>query len=248
MEFLFILFLLVIFFAWISSDSTPTKPKSDQDKEAKPESPRPEQKSQYDNHAGANTASSSVNHRQSSAKSSAKNTTASWRQQEQSNEDLRNAGPLKARGDGYELFIGRKFEQKGDLVIYNGFLRGYGDQGVDLVVISKKTKTVTLVQCKNWQRFPFTVEHIASIHGKLSSYQADYFDIDHEAINHYLALKREGSEISKLINASKNYMTRKSLYLASDKVVNLQVGEYLQMMAENIFRYKDMKMVIQPLN
>tara|TARA_R110002072_G_scaffold271879_1_gene431902 strand:- start:3875 stop:4618 length:744 start_codon:yes stop_codon:yes gene_type:complete len=243
MEFLFILFILFVLVSWLSSSSNPTNSESHQDEE-KPASHKPEEKRQHSDHAAANTSSSKFKHRKSSAKSS----TFSCQHQEKSNEDLRKADPLKARGDGYELYIGRKFEQKGDLVIYNGFLRGYDDQGVDLVVISKRTKSITLVQCKNWQRYLFTVDHIISIYKKLTSYQADYFDIDHEAINHYLALKRPKPEINELINDSKNYITRKSLYLASDKVVNLQVGEHLQMMSENIFRYKDMKMVIQPLN
>ena len=43
--------------------------------------------------------------------------------------------PLKEKGDNYERFIGRKFEEKGELVIYNGFIRGYKDKGVDIISI-----------------------------------------------------------------------------------------------------------------
>lgn len=46
-----------------------------------------------------------------------------WRQQEADNEKVRESDVLKSRGDGYELHIGRMFERKGDLVIYNGMIR-----------------------------------------------------------------------------------------------------------------------------
>lgn len=46
-----------------------------------------------------------------------------WRQQEADNEKARETDVLKSRGDGYELHIGRMFERKGDLVIYNGMIR-----------------------------------------------------------------------------------------------------------------------------
>ena len=49
---------------------------------------------------------------------------------------------FKQKGDKYEKFIGKKFEEKGDLVIYNGFINGYADQGVDIICISTTTKTI----------------------------------------------------------------------------------------------------------
>ena len=87
-----------------------------------------------------------------------------WRRQEADNQAQRQQQPLKAMGDAYELHIGRRFEQKGDLVIYNGFLRGYIDQGVDLIVISKKDQVTHLIQCKHWKRYEFTLKHLNEIY------------------------------------------------------------------------------------
>ena len=51
--------------------------------------------------------------------------------------------PFKEKGDLYEKFIGQAFEKKGELVIYNGFIYGYDDKGVDIISISLKTKIAT---------------------------------------------------------------------------------------------------------
>jgi|SaaInlV_200m_DNA_4_1039719.scaffolds.fasta_scaffold11599_1 hypothetical protein len=178
----------------------------------------------------------------------AKKTTSpdySFLQQEADNEAMRQTEPLKARGDGYELLIGRQFEQKGDLVIYNGFIRGYNDQGVDLIVISKRNRSVNLVQCKNWLRYEITVERVAEIYEKLCHYTPDYFTIPYEQIRYYSALPKTESEINEQVELSRDYTIRKSLYISSDRVVNLELGEHLTMTGENIFRYQDMKMVVK---
>jgi len=183
--------------------------------------------------------------RQKQAKKRTQQKAKPWQQQEAANEALRQAEPLKARGDGYELFIGREFEQRGDLVIYNGFIRGYGDQGVDLIVISKKNRSVNLVQCKNWFRYKLTVERMVEIYEKLVNYTPDYFDIPYEQITYYQAIPKERHLIDEWIEQSREYPIRKSLYIASDRVVDLTLGEHLKMTAENIFRYKEMKMVVK---
>jgi hypothetical protein len=166
-------------------------------------------------------------------------------EQEANNQAQRQAEPLKARGDAYELFIGRQFELNGDLVIYNGFIRGYGDNGVDLIVISRRSRSVNLVQCKHWRRFAVTVERVAQVYDKLNRYQPDYHDLDSESISYYLAIDRPDSEIKQWLDESRHYPLRKSLYIASERVVELTLGEHLTMTAENIFRYKDMKMVVK---
>ena len=166
-------------------------------------------------------------------------------EQEAHNQAQREAEPLKARGDAYELFIGRQFELNGDLVIYNGFLRGYGDNGVDLIVISRRNRSVNLVQCKHWRRFSITVERVAEVYDKLSRYQPDYHELDSESINFYLAITRPAREIRQWLEESRSFILRKTLYIASERVVELTLGEHLTMTGENIFRYKDMKMVVK---
>jgi len=41
-----------------------------------------------------------------------------------------------------------------------------------------------------------------------------------------------------------NYTIQKTLYISSDKVVNLEVGKYLTLIKNNIFKYRDMKIVV----
>ncbi len=166
-------------------------------------------------------------------------------QREAANEIQRQTQPLKARGDGYELLIGRQFEQQGDLVIYNGFIRGYRDGGVDLLVISRRQRSLHLVQCKHWLRYAVTVERVAEIYDKLNRYQPDFADLSSAEINYYLAIPRPETEIQQWLAESRGYTIRKSLYIASDRVVDLALGEHLTMVGENIFRYRDMKLVVQ---
>ena len=66
--------------------------------------------------------------------------------------ELSKENSLKEQGDAYERFIGKQFEEKGYLVIYNGFICGFDDGGVDLVAISADAKILYLIQCKNWQK------------------------------------------------------------------------------------------------
>jgi len=155
---------------------------------------------------------------------------------------------LKNRGDGYELHIGRKFEIKGDLVIYNGFIRGYEDQGVDVIVISKSSRSLHLIQCKHWQRFEFTRDHLYRIYQKLDSFDRDYQYIEPNEINYYLGIKRENGEIRSGIEDSLSYpQTRKTLYLSSSHVVQKDVWEALEQIKDNIYRFKDMKIVVHKI-
>lgn len=170
-----------------------------------------------------------------------------WVKQEAYKELIRELEPLKSMGDAYEIHIGRKFERKGDLVIYNGLLRGFKDQGVDLIVISRKDRSVNLVQCKNWKKYEFTVEHLFSIYNRLSHYRPDFYDLPADGIRHYLAISLTDEEISTLLEASRNYVTRKSLYLASIEVLNNQAFAQLTHVDRNIYRYKDLKIVFHSL-
>jgi len=52
-------------------------------------------------------------------------------------------------GSEYEKFIGKKYEELGFEVIYNGIKKGIHDNGIDLIV-KKKDKHI-LVQCKSWK-------------------------------------------------------------------------------------------------
>lgn len=152
---------------------------------------------------------------------------------------------LKQRGDGYELYIGRKFELKGELVIYNGLIRGYEDQGADVIVLSKSTQSVHLIQCKHWKRYEFTKDHLFKIFDKLNDFSPDYQHIPPEKINHYLSNKRNQADILTAIQEGKSYsQIRKTLYLSSKQVIQNDVWPLLEGIKENIYRYKDMKVVV----
>ncbi|WOE69948.1 hypothetical protein RZR97_12725 [Hydrogenimonas thermophila] len=160
--------------------------------------------------------------------------------------------PLKAKGDEYEKYIGRKFEDKGELVIYNGLIRGYEDKGVDLISICNKTDTINLIQCKNWTQKSMRLEDIQKIYTKLSQYDFDFFDLSIWEINNYLKLKKDHNRIRKIIKSTKQnfkkFKVRKTLYISSDKVIDLNIGKHLTMIKPNIFKYKDMKIVVHQKN
>jgi hypothetical protein len=167
-------------------------------------------------------------------------------QREAKNETYRQAEPLKAKGDKYEYYIGRQFEKNNNLVIYNGFINGYADKGIDLIVISNES--VNLVQCKNWKSKPITVDDIKNIYSKLDNYNiGHYLYMECADINFYLEKPRSIKAILSILHESKKYPVRKTLYISSNKVVDLKIGQHLKMMAPNIFKYKDMKMVVKDM-
>ena len=168
----------------------------------------------------------------------------SYTEKQASNED-----PLKAKGDRYERYIGKRFEDKGDLVIYNGFIRGFEDGGVDIAVISKDTKTINLVQCKHWSLKILEFDHIEKIYEKLNTYNLDFLRLSANQIDEQLSTKKQNVEIEKSLltarNNEKTLLIRKTLYISSDKVVDLEIGKHLTMIQPNIFRYQDMKIVVE---
>ncbi|MFY9099563.1 hypothetical protein OZY48_00765 [Aliarcobacter cryaerophilus] len=178
----------------------------------------------------------------------------SYESQYTSNND--KADPLKEMGDAYEKEIGKEFESKGDFVIYNGLISGVADGGVDLIVISPDSQSINLVQCKNWHKMKMEHHHISSVYDKLTNYSSNikysigYIVVKYSyvALQKHLHYKKECDEIANILKASSNYTNiRKTLYIATDKVVDLDVGQYLTMIKPNIFRYKDMKIVISKI-
>lgn len=159
--------------------------------------------------------------------------------------------PLKEKGDQYEKFIGLNFEKKGDIVIYNGFIQGYEDEGVDIIAVSQSIKSMNLIQCKNWTNKSMELSHIKSIYEKLEKFDCGCCikKIGAATILKHLQLNGVDKDllIKQLCEVRKNYgdyIVRKTLYISSEKVVNLEVGEYLTLIKKNIFRYKDMKIVL----
>ena len=178
----------------------------------------------------------------------------SYESQYTSNND--KVDPLKEIGDAYEKEIGKEFESKGDFVIYNGLISGVADGGVDLIVISPDSQSINLVQCKNWHKMKMEYHHISGVYDKLTNYSSNikysigYIVVKYSyvALQKHLHYKKECDEIANILKASSNYTNiRKTLYIATDKVVDLDVGQHLTMIKPNIFRYKDMKIVISKI-
>jgi hypothetical protein len=92
------------------------------------------------------------------------------------------------------------------LVIYNGFIKGYNDQGVDIIVISPKTKSVNLVQCKNWKTKLFTLDQIQNIYSNLEQYNiGHYMDMECDDINYYLEKPQDNKTILTILHDSQKF-------------------------------------------
>ena len=152
---------------------------------------------------------------------------------------------LKQKGDAYERYIGRQLEAKGDVVIYNGLMRGYEDDGVDIISISMETKSIHLVQCKNWTKKPMLLSDIEDIYVKLQMFNLTRISKNENAVSKYLQMKLPLEEIIEALKINKKEFTiRKTLYASSEKVIDLAIGKKLTMIQKNIFRYEDMKIVV----
>ncbi len=153
---------------------------------------------------------------------------------------------LKQKGDLYEKFIGKEFEKKGELVIYNGFIRGYADDGVDVISISHSTKTIHLIQCKNWTKKPMLLDDVENIYAKLEDFKLDRITKNVNAVHGHLQLTKSLSDIETALKINKkDFTVRKTLYIGSDKVIDLNIGKQLKLIKPTIFRYQDMKIVIK---
>lgn len=164
---------------------------------------------------------------------------------QQENSDI---DPLKEKGDRYEKYIGTKFEKNGDLVIYNGLIMGYQDGGVDIAAISVDCNIINLIQCKHWRQRALEINDIEDVYSKLSNCSFDFLNLSARNINEHLYRKKENDTIESFILIArsnlKNFTLQKTLYISSDRVVNLDIGEYLIMIKPNVFKYKDMEIVI----
>lgn len=149
-------------------------------------------------------------------------------------------------GEQYEREIGQLLEGNGYLVIYTGLLDGYSDGGVDLIAIDRLNHTILLVQCKNWHRRVLTLDRLELIDHKLTHYslQLDRFSLGE--------LQQSGAcgwdqhqwhALQQIQPQLTNWTVRKVLYIASDKVVDLAIGQHLTMYSNAIFRYGDLKIV-----
>jgi len=69
----------------------------------------------------------------------------------------------KKRGDDYEEFVGRYYENQGYKVTYHGLERGKKDGGIDL--IAENEKEILLIQCKAWKTATVKQKHVKEFIG-----------------------------------------------------------------------------------
>ena len=75
----------------------------------------------------------------------------------------------KKKGLDYEVFVAKKYIEKGYEVILHGVLEGRIDCGIDL--IAKKENETILIQCKNWQiEQSINQEKVLSYYGRFKRY------------------------------------------------------------------------------
>ena len=183
--------------------------------------------------------------------------------------DNSNSDSLKAKGDRYESAVGLGYEVRGDLVIYNGFIKGMKDEGVDIVAISSKQKIIHLVQCKNWDNRQISSEELDDIYNKLDQYIPYEYSVDNIQSALTFLQKPQNLKINTLIDESieginpefqnfrntvnkaykENYPIYKVLYIPKvgslDKsAIDLSIKNNT---TKNRLSYKDMSIVITPV-
>jgi hypothetical protein len=152
----------------------------------------------------------------------------------------------KYLGNIYEKEIGELLEYiPNSLVIYHGFLKGYKDRGVDLVLLTKVKgfKFCFLIQCKNWKKKEIGIEEIENIYKKLIHHNKKvFFDFYPSEINHFLKFKKDKRFIQKFINSflfsDTKIVYEKVLLIPSSSILKDEVD--LQNIDTNILKYKDL--------
>jgi len=154
----------------------------------------------------------------------------------------------KKEDNSYLKYIGKMFEEQGKLVIYNRFIRASADAGVDIIVISMDKQSMELIQCKNWTQKQIELEDLANSYKKFNRFDLRHISHSPQSIIQYLQIKRPLEEIENIIGYDKeNFILRKTLYIRSDEVMDLDIEKNIERLKSNIFRYEDMKIVMMKI-
>ena len=155
-------------------------------------------------------------------------------------------------------------------MIYNGFIKGMKDEGVDIVAISSKQKSIHLVQCKNWDNRQISSEELDDIYNKLDQYIPYEYSVDNiQSALTFLqkpqnlkiknrlvdvsieGIKPEFQNFRNIVNSAykDNYPIYKVLYIPKvgslDKsAIDLSIKNNT---TKNRLSYKDMSIVITPV-
>lgn len=155
----------------------------------------------------------------------------------------------KKIGMEYEKYIGTQFEIKKHFVIYNGIINGLHDKGVDIIVLSSQHNVINLIQCKNWNQKKLNLSEIEKIHHKLINFRLNFITFLSDEVLNHLTIKRDISEIEAVLKYIKEYYNmftiKYKLYIASDKVIDLEVGKHVKLIKNNKFLFKNMEIIFR---
>lgn len=79
----------------------------------------------------------------------------------------------KKKGDDYEYYIKKFYENEGYRVHPNGYIKGLKDEGIDLVAHKDIGKETILIQCKNWKKGA-ELKDITKFYNDCKNYQKKY--------------------------------------------------------------------------
>lgn len=80
----------------------------------------------------------------------------------------------KDKGNKYEIFVAKKYEELGYEVYKKGIIEGLKDGGIDLIA-TKENETI-LIQCKNWKidsKYRIRIKEIREFYGSCNFYIDD---------------------------------------------------------------------------
>lgn len=106
------------------------------------------------------------------------------------------------KGADYEFYIMQFYRNEGYNVFPNGYIKGFEDEGVDLIAHNDETKETILIQCKNW-KYRAELKDITKFYNDCKNYQKKH--------KHYL----NGRYVRKV-------------FVISNEIENLEIDNFLK--------------------
>ena len=150
----------------------------------------------------------------------------------------------KEIGDNYENHIGQRYKDNEYLVIYNGYIRGWEDRGIDLIAISLSKPVRHIIQCKNYDKTTLDIELADKILKNLKFHHNDYLRLKPAEINYYLDDELKGTELIEHVVRSSEYNAKLILYIPYFRVISNPLKKRLKMITSNRYYYGELLIVI----
>ena len=133
------------------------------------------------------------------------------------------------------------------MVIYDRFIEWPDEKGIDIISISLSAKTINIVLCEECNLHD--IDQLKTFYTQLEKYSVTEMRKEVETIQKHLQIHKKEDAIKGVLRvvAKEKFDIRKTLYLNTDKAINLPNKKDLKKLKENIYRYKDMKIVLKKL-